>query len=101
MYSVRAPTDASQAPSALRVIVGLVIWLPLLVVLVFFSAYRLRSALSKALTSRRCALAAFVWRPWMIGLPVDLPPCILQRPFFIAYPRQGFPVVLQRAPQRG
>lgn len=37
----------------------------------------------------------------MIGLPVDLPPCILQRPFFIAYPRQGFPVVLQCAPQRG
>jgi hypothetical protein len=37
----------------------------------------------------------------MIGLPVDLPPCILQRPFFIAYPRQGFPVVLQWAPQRG
>jgi hypothetical protein len=36
-----------------------------------------------------------------LGAPVDLPPCIRQRPFFIAGDRHDSRVRFDRAPQRG
>ena len=59
-----------------------------------------------AASSRRFATASAVWRPCLralelpIGAPVDLPPCILQRPFAIAGDWHLIPFLVL-APQRG
>jgi hypothetical protein len=60
----------------------------------------------KLASNRRIAIASAVYSPcfkaflFPFGAPGDVPPCIRQRPFFIAGDRQDFPLLVF-APQRG
>src|SRR5690625_3144357 len=48
-------------------------------------------SLGKYLENNPCFLALAFFFIFSGGAPVDLPPCILQRPFAIAFPLHGFP----------
>src|SRR5690625_5750396 len=63
------------------------------------SAFSISSIISSVSSGRCLAKSPCVNAlSFFFGAPVDLPPCILQRPFAIAQFLQGFPVRFDLAP---